>query len=59
MGMRSLGLGRWRHLAILVLLGAGVGFVIGLIFRDLGFGVAAGSVLGLLYGILLTIRNPH
>jgi hypothetical protein len=40
-------------------LGAAVGFVVGLIFRDLGFGLAAGGVLGLLFGILLTVRNPQ
>ena len=49
---------RWRHVLILLPLGAAVGCIVGLAMRDLWFGVRAGVVLGGLFGLLLAIRNP-
>jgi len=49
---------RLRHLALLIPLGTIVGLLVGLAFNDLLFGLGAGAGLGLLFGILLTVRNP-
>ncbi|MFC2099205.1 hypothetical protein ACFLSF_00010 [Candidatus Bipolaricaulota bacterium] len=39
-------------------LGAAIGLIIGLIFRDLLFGVGVGAALGCVFGLLLAVRNP-
>ncbi len=57
--MIKFGSSRFRHLYTLVPLGGGVGLVIGLIFRDITFGVLIGAGFGLLYGLLFAIRNPR
>ncbi|MBU0595566.1 hypothetical protein KJ567_02635 [Candidatus Bipolaricaulota bacterium] len=49
---------RWRHLLIMLPLGAAIGLVIGLIFRDLLFGVGVGAALGCAFGLLLAVRKP-
>jgi len=49
---------RWRHIVWLLPLGAGVGLIVGLLFRDVLFGLAAGAALGAAFGLLLAIRNP-
>jgi len=51
--------GRFRHVLLLVPLGAGIGLLIGLVFRDLEFGALVGIGFGALYGLLLAIRNPQ
>jgi len=56
--MSRLTTGRFRHLFILPPLGGGVGLLIGLLFRDITFGVLVGTGFGLLYGLLFAIRNP-
>ena len=56
--VRRLATSRWRHLAWLVPLGTGIGLVIGLVFRDVLFGVAVGAILGAGFGLLLAVRNP-
>jgi len=50
---------RWRHVIILLPLGAAVGLVMGIVFRDLWFGLGVGALLGALFGFLLAIRNPR
>ena len=50
---------RLRHLALMIPLGVGVGLVVGLAFSDVVFGLLVGAGLGLLFGVLLTIRNPQ
>jgi uncharacterized membrane protein len=57
--MRSLLRSRWRHVLILVPLGAVVGLLIGFLFRDLSFGVAVGAGFGVGFGLLLAARNPR
>jgi len=54
----SLRTSRWRHVAILLPLGAAIGVIVGAILRDVWFGVRVGVVLGGLFGLLLAIRNP-
>ena len=49
---------RWRHVLLLLPLGAAIGCIVGLVMRDLWFGVRVGVVLGGLFGLLLAIRNP-
>ena len=49
---------RWRHVLTMLPLGAAIGLVIGLIFRDLLFGVGVGAALGCAFGLLLAVRNP-
>jgi len=39
-------------------LGALVGLIVGWLFKDLLFGVAVGCGLGVLFGLLLAVRNP-
>jgi len=58
MGKPDLRRSRWRHLLILIPLGAGVGLVMGLIFRDIAFGVGVGAALGAGFGLLFAVRNP-
>jgi len=43
----------------LVPLGLLVGLAVGWIFRDLLFGVLVGGGLGIAFGLLLAVRNPH
>jgi len=50
---------RWRHVILLLPLGAVVGLAMGAIFRDLWFGLGVGALLGALFGLLLAIRNPR
>ena len=50
---------RWRHIVSLVPLGLLVGLAVGWIFRDLLFGVLVGGGLGIAFGLLLAVRNPH
>jgi len=49
---------RWRHLLTMLPLGALVGLIVGWLFKDLLFGVAVGCGLGVLFGLLLAVRNP-
>ena len=56
--MSRLGLSRWRHLLLMCPLGIGIGLIVGLVFRDVLFGLAAGGGLGILFGLLLAFRNP-
>ena len=49
---------RWRHVVILLPLGAAIGSIVGLLMRDLWFGARVGAILGGLFGLLLAIRNP-
>jgi len=39
-------------------LGAATGLAVGVIFRDVLFGIGAGAALGALFGLLLAVRNP-
>jgi len=57
--MSRFAVSRWRHLSLLLPLGGGIGLLIGLIFRDLEFGVLVGVGFGALYGLLFAIRNPR
>jgi hypothetical protein len=50
-------LGRWKHIVILVPLGAVFGLAGGLIWNDLLFGVAVGVGFGVAYGLLFALRN--
>jgi hypothetical protein len=50
---------RWRHLLFLFPCGLLIGLVVGWIFRDLLFGVAVGSGMGVAFGLLLALRNPR
>ena len=50
-------LGRWQHIVVLIPLGAVVGLLGGLIWNDLLFGVGVGAGFGVLYGLLLAVRN--
>jgi len=36
-----------------------IGLAVGWIFQDLLFGVAVGGALGVAFGLLLALRNPH
>ncbi len=45
-------------MALLGLLGVAVGGVVGFLFSDVGFGLLTGAVLGVLYGLLFSVRNP-
>ena len=42
----------------LVPLGAVVGLVFGYMFKDVLYGLSAGCVIGLLFGLLMVVRNP-
>ncbi len=55
--MRKPTLGRFRHLVMLVPLGAAVGAVGGLIWQDVLFGMAVGVGFGVVYGLLFALRN--
>jgi uncharacterized membrane protein len=48
---------RARHFLFLVPLGAGVGTVTGAAFQDTLFGLAVGSVLGVLLAVVVTVRT--
>lgn len=50
---------RFRHVLILVPLGALVGLAVGLIFHDEAYGVAVGAGIGAGLGLLLAVRNPR
>ena len=57
--MRRLADSRWRHAMILVPLGAGIGLVVGLLWRDVAFGVGVGAAFGAGFGLLFAVRNPR
>jgi hypothetical protein len=57
--MRSLLRSRWRHALILIPLGAVVGLVVGILFRDVAFGVGVGAAFGVGLGLLFAARNPR
>ncbi|MGB2982297.1 MAG: hypothetical protein WBC63_00365 [Candidatus Bipolaricaulia bacterium] len=57
--MRRLLDSRWRHFLILLPLGSGVGLVVGILFRDVAFGVGAGAAFGAVFGLLFAVRNPR
>jgi nitrogen fixation-related uncharacterized protein len=59
MSLRSLSLGRWKHLAILIPLGVAIGAVGGLVWNDLLFGIAVGTGFAVLYGLLFALRNAR
>jgi hypothetical protein len=44
---------------ILVPLGAGIGLVLGLLWRDVAFGVGVGAAFGAGFGLLFAVRNPR
>lgn len=56
--MGSFRASRWRHVLILTPLGAGVGLVVGILFRDIAFGVCVGAAFGVALGLLFAARNP-
>ena len=56
--MPSLRTSRWRHLLTLVPLGAGVGLIIGWIFRDVLYGLGVGTAFGAAFGLMFALRNP-
>ena len=49
---------RWRHLLILVPLGALVGLFIGWLFKDILYGVGIGVAFGVVFGLMFAFRNP-
>ena len=49
---------RWRHVLILLPLGAAVGTVFGFAFSDLAYGVMIGLAFGAGFGLLFALRNP-
>ena len=49
---------RWKHIIRLVPLGLVIGLIFGLIFRDVSYGLLAGGVIALLFGLMLAVRNP-
>ncbi len=55
--MRRIDLGRWRHLAILLPMGVGVGTLFGVLWNDTLFGTAVGASFGAAFGLLLAVRN--
>jgi hypothetical protein len=55
----SLRTSRWRHVLILIPLGAAVGLAVGLAFQDIAYGVAVGAGIGAGLGLLLAVRNPR
>ena len=55
---RKLMASRWRHVVILLPLGAAVGTLFGLIFSDLAYGVMIGLAFGAGFGLLFALRNP-
>ena len=56
--MHSLRTSRWRHLLTLVPLGAGVGLIMGLLFRDVLYGLGIGAAFGSAFGLMFALRNP-
>jgi RsiW-degrading membrane proteinase PrsW (M82 family) len=57
MTLRSLRLGRWKHLATLLPLGLALGAIGGLIGHELLFGIAVGAGFAVFYGLLFALRN--
>ncbi len=49
---------RWRHMILLLPMGAVIGIATGVLFRDIGFGFAVGCLMGALFGVLFAVRNP-
>jgi len=49
---------RWRHLVTLVPLGAVVGLGVGVIFRDILYGLGIGVAFGGAFGLMFALRNP-
>ena len=49
---------RWRHVLILLPLGAVIGTAFGLLFSDLAYGVMIGLAFGAGFGLLFALRNP-
>ncbi|MCI2425183.1 hypothetical protein LM597_01175 [Candidatus Acetothermia bacterium] len=48
---------RWGDLLILLLMGAGVGTIVGLVLGDIRFGAFIGIILGGGFGLSLTLRR--
>jgi len=53
------GLGRWRHLVLLLPLGVAFGTVVGVLFHDVLFGLGVGAGFGAVFGLLFAWRAPH
>ncbi len=49
--------GRARHFALLLPMGLAVGAVVGVGFRDVLFGLAAGAIFGFALALLLTLQT--
>ena len=54
--LRRLARSRARHFLVLLPLGAAVGTLVGAALQDVLFGLAVGSILGVLFAALFTFR---